>query len=121
MKRLLLLAFGAGSLLAVTACGSDGAPAAAPVSSFALSDGATLTSLQQRVADLTYAAATGSAQPIDADCLKAVVAHLSESDASLIVNAKPAATPTLSPAGSALAASVKACLIFTTTTTVTPG
>ncbi len=121
MKKLLSVPLSIGLLIGVSACASDSAPAAAPVPSFQIADGETLTSLQQRVADITYAAAIGGNQPIAADCLKAVVSHLSEADAALIVNNTAPQTPTLSPAGSTLAAAVKACLIIepASTTTVT--
>ncbi|MCU1368752.1 MAG: hypothetical protein JWL72_1692 [Ilumatobacteraceae bacterium] len=117
-----------GLLFAAASCsGNSSDTAPKPVLSYPPVDAATLTSLQNRVVNITYDAAVARGVNIDPDCLRSVGAQFSEADAKLIDDAntnaaKPSkAEPTLSAQGSTLAAAVQHCVKpgpLPTTTTI---
>ena len=126
MKKLTI-ALLLGLTMVTSACGGDSAaPTSSPVLSYPPVDAATLTSLQKRVVDITYAAATAQGKNIDGDCLVSVGAQFSDADAALIDDAntnaatEPNEQPTPSAQGAALIPAIKACVLPATATTVTP-
>ena len=125
VKRLLSGSLTIGLLFAAASCSSGSTETApTPVLSYPPIGTATLTSLQQRVVDITNAGAVARGITLDYGCLLSVGAQFSDADAKLIDDAntnaatKPNAEPTLSAKGATLAAAVQHCIVPATTTTI---
>ncbi|MCU1391964.1 MAG: hypothetical protein JWM34_392 [Ilumatobacteraceae bacterium] len=68
-----------------------------------------LSAEQAQALTISIQGAAAAGVTLDASCLKAVIAQLSDADAKLIVDAGPAGNPTLSAAGEALSPKAAAC------------
>lgn len=112
-----------GLMLTAASCGSDKkstattAPTAisTAVGAVSIPAAAGLDPIQAKVLAQTITLATAAGVTIDAPCLTAVLAQMSDADAQLIIDAGPAGKPTLSAAGEALSPAAAACASVTPT------